>query len=211
MLFSEENNHLFSIYSNLLSENPDTIYYGGKSYSYDDDIGNYTGFMNDKGQYVMTKEADGHNILLRYIKSGDIKKLKPVHNLGSDEEVIRAFRLGGFQFRLWPKFQIFSIWNSTLDPIYNDAVDAILGAVAGGEGYVFDNNVYGDDADYIPYDEFIKDELSDDEKDRVSREAREKENNKRRLADYELGNKPRRASADYDIEPKQKFYRRDGD
>lgn len=208
MLFSEENNQLFSIYRNLLLENPDTVYYDGEYHSYDDDIGNYTGYMNDRGQYAMTKMVDGHENFRSYLKSGNIKKLKVVHNLGSDEEVKRAFALGGYQFRLWPKFQIFSVWDTTLDPSYKQAVDAILANIPGGAGYVFDNNVYGQDSDYLKYDEFIKDELSDEEKDKVRQAAMDKESRKRMLADYELGNKPRRRSADDD---RPNFYRRDGD
>jgi hypothetical protein len=208
MLFSEENNELFTIYKSLILENPDTLYYDGEHHSYDDDIGNYTGFMNDKGEYAMTKMVDGHENFRSYLKSGNIKKLKVAHNLGSDEELKRAFGLGGYQFRLWPKFQVFSIWDKTLDPSYKKAVDAILGSVVGGAGYVFDNNVYGQDSDYLDYDEFIKDELSDDEKDDVRQAAMDKENRKRLLADYQLGNTPRRRSVDDD---RPSFYRRGGD
>jgi hypothetical protein len=208
MFLQEENNRMFSIYKNLLLENPDTVYYDGEYHSYTDDIGNYTGFMNDKGQYAMTKMVDGHENFRSYLKSGNIKKLKVAHNLGSDEEVKRAFALGGYQFRLWPKFQIFSIWDETIDPSYKQAVDAILGNIPGGQGYVFDNNMLANDSDYLEYDEFIKDELSDEEQNKVRQAAMDKESRKRMLADYELGNKPRRRSADDD---RPNFYRRSGD
>ncbi len=198
---------MVSIYKDLLLENPDTVYYDGNYYSYTDDIGNYTGFMNDKGQYAMTKMVDGHGNFQSYLKRGDIKKLKVAHNLGSDEDVKREFAIGGYQFRLWPKFQIFSIWDETLDPSYNKAVDAILAGIPGGQGYVFDNNMLANDSNYLPYDEFIKNELSPDEKNAMNQKELRKLGDKRALADYELGNKPRRSMDD----DRPNFYRRDGD
>jgi hypothetical protein len=220
MLLSEENNFLYNLYNTrIIKENPDTLTLGDNYYSYDNsDLGNYTGLMYMNGKFLMSKQIIGHGRLLSYITNNNLEDVPDlIHNFDSFDDIYNLGYSGQTKFRLWPKFKIFSTWDRNFRPEYKPAIDAILDRIKDyNHEYKFDPNLYsGKEDEFKSYDEFVKDELGEDELSAIDQEAREKAKNARLMADMMAGNKPRTRSIDLDssMPPPRvpAWQRRDGD
>jgi hypothetical protein len=218
MLISEENNLLYHLYNiNIIKENPDTLTVGDKYYSYDNqDLGNYTGLMYPNGKFVMSKKIIGHSNLLYYISAHKLDEVSDLkHNCNSIDDIY-GIGSGETKFRLWPKFKIFSTWDNNFKPEYRLAIDAILDTIQDYDhAYKFDPNLY-DGEEFKSYDEYVKDELGEDELAAIEQEAKTKAQNDRLMADIMAGNKPKKRSIDSDSHytaPQRipAWQRRDGD
>lgn len=203
MILSEENNLLYNLYNtHLIKENPDTLTLGDRYYSYDNpDLGNYTGLMYPNGKFLMSKKIMGHSNLKSFIYDRSLDEIPDlIHNFDSIDDIYKIGNSGQAKFRLWPKFKIFSLWDRNFKPEYKPAVDAILDSMNDyNNEYKFDPNLYsGSEDEFKSYDEFIKEELGEDEVSAIEQEARTKIENERLMADVMAGIKPRNRSIDAD-------------
>lgn len=213
MLFTEENELIYKLYSSLLRENPDTLSIGDSYYSYDEsELGNIPGLITKDGRFILCRSAVGHWRLLDAIRNKELEKFGDVRHNFKDLEEIYQYRDGFEKIRLWPKFKVFSFWFRIFNPIYKAAVNAVLNEIGDGSKlYQFDLNRYDDE--FISYDDLMSTELSEKDKEELGEAERREAEDKRRLADAILGN-TRKPSIDYDdILPQRKpaWMTREGD
>lgn len=201
----------------LIKESPDNITVDGKYYEYDNkDLGNYTGIMNGEGKFIMSKDIIGHYSFLdelRDIVRGDA----PFENLITNFDNVDELRSSGIvqhpvKFRIWPKFKVFNTWDK-YKPYFKDAVDSAINAAGSDpKEYRFDpNDGGGNEENFKTYDEYVKVELTDEEKEAVEEAERQKQRDAEALGRYMAGGAKK--PIDYSMEPKQRptFYSRSGD
>lgn len=201
----------------LIKESPDNIIVDGEYYEYHNkDLGNYTGIMNGEGKFIMSKDIIGHYSFLdelRNIVGGDA----PFENLITNFDNVDELRSSGIvrhpvKFRIWPKFKVFNTWDK-YKPYFKDAIDSAINATGSDPSeYMFDPpEGYGVDENFKTYDEYVKVELTDEEKEAVEAAERQKQRDAEELGRYMAGGAKK--PIDYSMEPKQRptFYSRSGD
>lgn len=201
----------------LIKESPNDITIGGKYYEYDNkDLGNYTGVMNGEGKFIMSKDIIGHYSFLDELRDtarGDV----PLENLISNFDNVDELRSSGIvsnpiKFRIWPKFKVFNIWDK-YKPKFKDAIDAAISAAGSDPSeYMFDPpDGGGHEENFKTYEEYMKGELTDEEKEAVEEAERRKQRDAGDLGRYMAGGAKK--PIDYSMEPKQRptFYSRSGD
>lgn len=201
---------IYGIYKKtVLNESPDNIQIGGKYYQYDNTtLGNFTGVLTKDGHFAMSKEVQGHSEFINMAKAG----LKIIHNMDSDEAAVEMIRRRNWdEFRIWPKFEVFSMW-ADYNPRYVPAAIASIEAIAENpEIFVFDvgrEGAFSDVEDGMRYDEFVGGEMTDEIARREEEQAARKAQDQKMLGDYKLGNLPQKTSS-RDLNTFK--YRREGD
>lgn len=201
----------------LVKESPDNITIGDKYYEYDNrSLGNYTGVMNAQGKFAMSKHIIGHYAFvseLRDIIKGDSPFESIITNFDSADELASSGIVSDpVKFRIWPKFKVFNTW-AKYKPEYKDAIDAAISATGSEPSeYRFDPpEGSGHESNFKTYDEYIKVELSDEEKAAVEEAEREKQRAEAEFGRYMAGGAKK--PIDYSMEPRQRpgFYSRSGD
>jgi hypothetical protein len=177
MLFSEENQKIYALY-----ESPDNITINGEYYQYDDpNLDNYTCIIDDKGHYIMSDDIVGHAALRRHIsgRSNLVKYVKT--NLKDDSDINELARQTN-EIRIWPRFDVVSMWRLFGIEDYKPAIiSAIIAAGGNPETYLYDEYDGGDE--FKSYDEMFGQETTDED-----REARSEASAKRARDKKELGN-----------------------
>lgn len=200
-------------------ESPDSFEKNGKYYDYIYP-GNYTGVMNSDGNFVMSKQIVGHGSLLPMIRREELDDVESmiIHNFDSIDKIYNDFEIkdGDIKFRIWPEPKVFSMWER-YKPSYKPAIESAIKAMGGdpthfkydmsdvdGSKYNYDN--------FSSYDEIMKDDISDEEKEQLEIAQRKKMENERAYADYLNRTTKIKPSIDLDIMPKKRgFYSREGD
>ena len=202
---------IYGIYKKtVLNESPDNIQIGGKYYQYNDTtLGNFTGVLTKDGHFAMSKEVQGHSEFINMAKAG----LKIIHNMDSDEAAVEMIRRRNWdEFRIWPKFEVFSMW-AEYNPRYIPAAIASIEAInKTPDIFIFDvvrgGNFSSDLDDGMRYDEFVGGEMTDEIARREEEQAARKAQDQKMLGDYKLGNLPQKTSS-RDLNTFK--YRREGD
>lgn len=201
---------IYGIYKQtILKESPDNIQIGGNNYQYDNPkLGNFTGVLTKDGYFAMSREAMGHSELINMARAG----AKLIHNMESDEAAAEMIRKRGWdEFRIWPKFDVFSMWEDYNPRFVPAAIAAIQKIERNPEGYVFDigrKGAFSDIDDGMKYEEFVGGEMTDDVSQREAEQAARKAQDQKMLGDYKLGNLPQKTSS---RDSNTFNYRRSGD
>ena len=201
---------IYGIYKKtVLNESPDNIQIGGKYYQYNDTtLGNFTGVLTKDGHFAMSKEVQGHSEFINMAKAG----LKIIHNMDSDEAAVEMIRRRNWdEFRIWPKFEVFSMWADYNPRYVPAAIDSIESIAENPEIFVFDvgrAGAFSDVEDGMRYDEFVGGEMTDEIARREEEQAARKAQDQKMLGDYKLGNLPQKTSS-RDLNTFK--YRREGD
>ena len=198
----------------LIKESPDNITIDGNYYEYDNkDLGNYTGIMNGEGNFVMSNNIVGHGNLLYALRSREVMFDDLITNFDNEDKLHSSVIISHpIKFRIWPKFKVFNTWDN-YKPKFKDAIDAAISAAGSDPSeYRFDpNDGGGYEANFKTYDEYVKVELTDEEKEAVEEAERRKQRDAEALGRYMAGGAKKQI--DYSMEPKQRptFYSRSGD
>lgn len=201
---------IFNIYKRtVLKESPDNIQIGQNNYNYDDPrLGNYTGFLTTDGEFAMSREAKGHSELIRIAKAG----AKLIHNMASDEAAAEMIRRNRWkEFRIWPKFDVFSMWVDYSPRYAPAAIDAIKAINKNPEGFIFDigrQGAFSDIENGMKYEEFVGGQMTDEIAQRETDQEIKRAQNQKMLGDYKLGNLPQKTSS---RDTNSFNYRREGD
>lgn len=198
----------------LMQESPGTVLIGDRYYSAEDKtLGNYTGILNVNGKFVMSRDTIGHEDLLRRLYNDlHVTFENIITNFNNKDELLSSGILyNPVKFRIWPKFKIFSTWDE-YKPQFKDAIDAAISAAGSNSiEYIFDPPGGYGEKNYKTYDEYMKVDLTDEEKKAAKEAERRKQSDVLALGKYMAGmsKKP----IDYSMEPKQRptFYSRSGD
>ena len=196
MLFSEENKLIYNLY-----ESPDNIYIGNKNYRYDDSsLGNYTCIVDSSGNYVMTDSVMGHGNLRSLVRNSTDPSKVVLSNL-KDKHEFGALLSNGKEIRLWPKFDVVSMWQIYDIQEFKNAIIAAIQAIGGNpEAYLYDEY----DVDEMQsYDEIFSRESTEEDKEKQSEADIQKGRDQKALGDYMARSK----DVDYDMGETPTFYK----
>ncbi len=196
MLISEENTLIYSLY-----ESPDNIFINGRYYQYNDiSIGNFTGMIDDTGNYVGSDDVRGHSALKRMVRSSQdpVKSVKT--NLTKSSDVIRLLT-NGAEIRIWPKFEVFSMWKLHDLSSYKDAITAVISSIGGNpESYLYDEY---ESTEFQTYDEIFSKESTDEDRYKQLNLVTQRGRDQKALGDYMARSK----DDDYDYGETPTFYK----
>jgi hypothetical protein len=177
MFPSQENQRIYKLY-----ESPDNIRVGEKRYNYDDrSLGNYTCIIDAYGHFVMTNKVQGHGELRRLVRASTDLSDMVKSNTGSDSAT-RELAGQTNEIRIWPKFEIVSMWNLYGLGDYLPAIFAAITAAGGNpETYMYDK--YDSDG-YVSYDEIVAEESTDEDRKKQADATAQKARDQKELGDY---------------------------
>jgi hypothetical protein len=177
MLISEENTLIYKLY-----ESPDNILINGRYHQYNDiSIGNFTGMMDESGNYVVSDDVRGHSALKRMVRSSQdpVKSVKT--NLTKSSDVIRLLN-NGAEIRIWPKFEVFSMWKLYDISSYKESITGAISRIGGHpESYLYDEY---ESTEYQSYDEIFSKESTEEDRYKQLDLVTQRGRNQKALGDY---------------------------